>query len=272
MEVKKVWSFYFSPAGTTQKTVCTIAEELANQLSADYEQISFTKFAERSKTYCFGDGDLVVVGTPTYAGKIPNKIMPDFKENLQGNGALAVAVATYGNRAFENSLAELYSILDTNGFHTIAAAAVVCEHSIGRDLATGRPNADDLFEFKVFSEKIAEKLRSNNTLPVQDVPGNADAPYYIPLDEEEKPAKFLKAKPKTDLSKCVKCGICSANCPMEAIDSKDFSEITGICIKCQSCIHKCPKQAKYFDDPVFASHVRYVVKTYQDRKENEFFL
>ena len=129
MEVKKVWSFYFSPAGTTQKTVCTIAEELANQLSADYEQISFTKFAERSKTYCFGNGDLVVVGTPTYAGKIPNKIMPDFKEKLQGNGALAVALATYGNRAYENSLAELYSILNNNGFQTIAAAAIVCEHS-----------------------------------------------------------------------------------------------------------------------------------------------
>ena len=123
-----------------------------------------------------------------------------------------------------------------------------------------------------FSEKISEKLRSNNASPVQGVPGNADAPYYIPLDEEKKPAKFLKAKPKTDLSKCVKCGICSANCPTAAIDTKDFSEVTGICIKCQSCIHKCPKQAKYFDDPVFASHVRYVVKNYQDRKENEFFL
>ena len=46
MEVKKVWSLYFSPVGATKKTVCTIAEELANQFSASYEQISFTKLAE----------------------------------------------------------------------------------------------------------------------------------------------------------------------------------------------------------------------------------
>ena len=50
------------------------------------------------------------------------------------------------------------------------------------------------------------------------------------------PAVFLKAKPKTDLSKCTKCGLCSTLCPMGSIDAADTSNITGICIKCQACV------------------------------------
>ena len=61
--------------------------------------------SERAVDYVFGPGDLVVVGSPTYAGRMPNKIAPDFRARLRGNGALAAAVVTFGNRAFDNSVA-----------------------------------------------------------------------------------------------------------------------------------------------------------------------
>ena len=80
------------------------------------------------------------------------------------------------------------------------------------------------------------------------------APYYIPLGEDGQPAKFLKAKPKTDLTRCDHCGKCAKVCPMGSINPDNTDEVPGICIKCQACIQYCPQGAKYFDDPRFLSH------------------
>ena len=96
MDVKKVWTLYFSATGNTDKTANTIADALARRLEVPAERISFTRPGEREKEYSFTEGDLVVVASPTYAGKLPNKILPDFQGKLHGCGALAVAVVTFG--------------------------------------------------------------------------------------------------------------------------------------------------------------------------------
>ena len=111
MEIKRVCALYFSATGNTEKTVATFAETLAEQLGVPWERLPFTKPAERERDYMFADTDLVVVGTPTYAGKLPNKILPDLKARLHGNGALAAAIVTFGNRSYDNALAELWALL-----------------------------------------------------------------------------------------------------------------------------------------------------------------
>lgn len=92
-----------------------------------------------------------------------------------------------------------------------------------------------------------------------------------PLGIDGKPAKFLKAKPKTK-SNCDHCDLCVKVCPMGSINSEDPSKIDGICIKCQACVKKCPKQAKYFDDPAFLSHVEMLKRNYQRAAKNEIFV
>jgi NADH-quinone oxidoreductase subunit F len=42
-----------------------------------------------------------------------------------------------------------------------------------------------------------------------------------------------------DKSKCIKCGLCRKNCPVDAI-SEDFVVDNDICTKCNSCIEVCP--------------------------------
>ena len=110
MEIKRVCALYFSATGNTEKTVAAFAETLAEQLGVPWERLPFTKPAERERDYMFADTDLVVVGTPTYAGKLPNKILPDLKARLHGNGALAAAIVTFGNRSYDNALAELCAV------------------------------------------------------------------------------------------------------------------------------------------------------------------
>lgn len=68
------------------------------------------------------------MGAPTYAGKLPNKLMPTFQTNLVGNGAVAVAVVFFGNRSYDNSLAELIAILQAGGFRTVCATVCVGQH------------------------------------------------------------------------------------------------------------------------------------------------
>ena len=273
MEIRKITALYYSATGTTDKVANTIAEELAAKLNLPLERIGFTKPAEREKEYDFAETDLVVVGTPTYAGKMPNKLLPDFQGKLRGNGALAVPVVLFGNRSYDNSLAELCAVLEADGFHTVAAGAFVGRHAFTDELAYGRPGWSDLFEAKEFAKRISDKVKSLSDIPEPvKVPGDPDAPYYIPKGTDGQPARFLKAKPRTNLSKCCNCGACARLCPMGAIDPRDVASVPGTCIKCQRCVRKCTHGAKYFDDPAFLSHVAMLEANFREPKENEVFL
>ena len=97
-------------------------------------------------------------------------------------------------------------------------------------------------------------------------------PYYTPLGTDGKPAKFLKATPKTDPDKCSKCGLCATVCPVGSIPADAPDTCAGICIKCHACVRKCTKHAKYFDDGAFLSHVAMLEQTFTEPKENELFL
>ena len=273
MKIEKVWTLCFSATGNTDRLVTMLGKELAEGLEVPLKQIAFTKPAEREQVYTFTETDLVVVGSPTYAGKLPNKILPDFREKLRGNGALAVAAVTFGNRAYDNSLAELCAVLEGDGFHTVAAGAFVGRHAFTDELAYGRPGWSDEFEMKNFAKQVSDKVKALTDIrgPVQ-VPGDPEAPYYIPKGTDGQPAKFLKAKPRTNLSKCTNCGACARLCPMGAIDPADVSNVPGTCIKCQRCVRKCTKGAKYFDDEAFLSHVEMLEMNFMDPKENEVFL
>ena len=273
MKIKRICALCYSATGNTERVVTILSEALAERLHVPLTVFGFTKPQEREARHLFEQGDLVVVGTPTYAGKMPNKILPDFQSRLEGNGALAVAVVTFGGRSYDNALAELCGTLEADGFRVVAGGAFAAQHAFSDTLQAGRPNETDDLELKKFAEQITVKVNSLTDKNEKiEVPGDAAAPYYVPLGADGQPAKFLKAKPRTDLSRCSVCGTCAENCPMGAIDFTDPAEVTGICIKCHACVRKCPTHAKYFDDPAFLSHVAMLEEHYQALKPNETFL
>lgn len=273
MHIQHVYAIYFSPTGNTKRLVCACAAEAARLFQVPCRALSLDLPAEREAVRTFSAGDLVIVGAPTYAGKLPNKILPTYQEKLRSHGALAIAIVTYGNRSFDNSLAELCSILSTNGFRTAAAGAFVGTHAFSDALAPGRPDEHDMALLRQMTDGAVAKIRrTDGRVEAVVVDGDAKAPYYIPKGLDGQPAKFLKAKPKTDKEKCISCGLCARQCPMGSIDAEDTSQVTGICIKCQRCVRNCPKGAKYFDDPAFLSHVKMLERDYTGRAENKIFL
>ena len=248
-------------------------EEVARRLELPLETVDFTLPAAREETYAFTDKDLVIFGTPTYAGKVPNKLLPFVQTGFAGNGALAVPVVTFGNRSFDNSLAELCASLENAGFHTIAAGAFACQHAFSDTLAAGRPDREDMTVLAQLGAAVVTKLGKMTEIPAPvQVDGDADAPYYRPLGLDGEPKNFLKAKPQTDRSKCTGCGVCAALCPMGSISREDPAEVTGVCIKCHACVRNCPTGAKYFDDEAFLSHKAMLERDYTRRAEDKIFL
>lgn len=277
MEIKTVWSVWFSATGTTQKVATALSKSLAEQLGADWKEYSFNLPKAREADLNFGAGDLVVLGVPVYAGRVPNLILPYVRDHIHGNGALAVPVVLYGNRNFDDGLMELRCVARDNGFHPVAAGAFVGEHSFSKVLGAGRPDADDMALVQELADRTAEKVKA-----LTEVPGEAVSvegcdpirPYYTPRDRHGEPIKdFLKAKPVTDPEKCVKCGLCARLCPMGSIDPQDVSSVVGKCIKCCACVKKCPMGAKYFDHEGYLYHQHELEDQYAGRRaESKIFL
>ena len=276
MEIKHVWAVYFSGTGTTQKVVTTLSKSVAQGLVCDWQEYCFNLPKDREQELSFGPQDLVVLGVPVYAGRVPNLLLPYVQGKIKGNGALAVPVVLYGNRNFDDGLMELRNVARDNGFHPITAGAFVGEHSFSRILGAGRPDSEDMALVQTLAEKTIDKVKALTEAPAQavEVEGcDPIRPYYTPRDRHGEPIKdFLKAKPVTDPDKCVKCGLCARLCPMGSIDPNDVSNVVGKCIKCCACVKKCPMGAKYFDHEGYLYHQHELEDQYAGRRaESKIF-
>ena len=276
MEIKRVCTVYFSATGTTQKVVNALSKEIAAGLGAEQSEYCFNLPAAREQELNFTADDLVVLGVPVYAGRVPNLLLPYVRDMIRGNGALAVPVVLYGNRNFDDGLMELRNVMRDNGFVPVSAAAIVGEHSFSRTLGAGRPDQEDMAlvaklaeetvaKVKGFTETSAEAVAVEGCDPIR--------PYYTPRDRHGEPIRdFLKAKPMTDGDKCVKCGLCARLCPMGSIDPADVSNVMGKCIKCCACVKKCPTGAKYFDHEGYLYHQHELEDLYGGRRaESKIF-
>lgn len=275
--LKHITTISFSPTGQTEQLVQKFGEALAQRFQAEGVTVDHTSFTlpENQKTVRSYPADtLVIFGTPTYAGRIPNKALPFVQQLFCGNPDTktpAVALVTFGNRAYDSSLTELRDELEKKDFRVFAGGAFATAHAFAA-IGEEHPTAEDEKVFQDLLDAVEKKLRSGKPLETVVINGNAPvAPYYIPKGEDGQPAKFLKAKPKTDLTKCDHCGKCAKVCPMGSIDPENTDEVPGICIKCQACIKYCPKGAKYFDDPRFLSHKAMLEKNYKRTAKSEIF-
>lgn len=269
---KRVNTMYFSPTGTAKKVVKEIENKISqkfkNQLEID--NIDFTLSQGRNKELSFTKNDIVIIGVPVYAGRVPN-ILLEYLHSIKGNGALAVAVVLYGNRHYDDALIELRDILTSNKFNVIGASAFIGEHSFSKVLAKGRPNDIDLSVAREFGEKIYRKIKEENLKEVK-VKGNRPyRKYYMPKDENNNPVDIRKVTPKTRDS-CIDCKICAKLCPVGSIDYENVHKLNGICIKCCACIKRCPTNSKYFDDKEYLRHKLELEVDFVKPKNPEIFI
>jgi len=270
---KTINAMYFSATDTTNKVVTGIAKRIAENLTGDktINSIDFTLPGVRLKPVSFSEEDVVIIGVPVYAGRVPNVLL-NYLNSITGHGALAVPVVVYGNRNYDDALIELKDILEFNGFKVIAGGAFIGEHSFSITLAKNRPDEKDMAIVTDFANKIYKKITTQEQF--QTIVVNGNQPYrkhYMPRDKNGSPVDIRKVVPKTN-SNCNDCKVCVNVCPMGSIDAEDVSKLNGICIKCGACIKKCPTQAKYYDDEGYLRHKQELEIELTSRREPELFI
>lgn len=260
---------HFSPVGTTKR----VAEGIVAGIDQEkIEWIDLCRPENRLEGRHFDKEDIVLMVFPVYAGRVVRIPRYYFKQ-VSGNGARAVVVVTYGNRAYDDALLELKMLAEKAGFNVMGAAAFVCEHSFGIGLASGRPDEKDLAIAKDFGDYMFLSHKRH------DLTGT-DNDYWQELNKLPGQYPFRTQfrhdfggplLPSTQ-DTCIDCKKCALDCPVEAIDYENPLETDASkCIICFRCIRRCPVKARsvLLDD--FVSHAKWLADEFKERKEAELY-
>lgn len=251
------YQIVFSPTGGTQK----VTDILTQAFGEPIQTMDISLPTCQPQAYSFTGDDLVWISAPTFGGRIP-WLFEQRMSLLKGNHARCILICVYGNRAYENALAQMEHLASKNGFRVVAAVAAIAEHSIARQVASGRPDELDKQQLCQFAQQIKSKLSSDH----------ADSLPAIPGAVPDKDSSRMHLAPKAN-SSCSNCGLCASICPNGAISSSD-PKVTEKekCISCMRCISCCPQHARDFNKPLTFVVNTVLKKICSKRKEAELML
>lgn len=253
-----VLQMVFSPTGGTEKVADIITKEWGMPVS----RIDLCDAETDDDVFSVDKEDLAVIAVPSYGGRVPALAVQRISK-IHGNQARCVIVCVYGNRAYEDTLVELSDIAEKSGFQVIAAVAAIAEHSIMRQYAAGRPDAEDRSALQHFAGKILEKINGNAT---------EDSALQIPGNRPYKKAGGAGLVPKAG-SQCTGCGLCAKGCPALAIGKENFKTADSkTCISCMRCVVNCPQSARKVNGIMVSIAGLALKKACSARKENELYV
>lgn len=257
MQVKKVTAVAFSPTGGSRRS----ANAVARGTGLDAREMDLTVRAYLPDEVRFARDELVIFAAPVYGGRLFTGCVERFRR-VWGAQTPCVVLVTYGNRAFDDALIELYDLAREQGFVPVAAAALVARHTYGR-IQLGRPDVRDMEEDEAFGAKVAARLGSEGARLLPQVPGNR------PYRAGGSGGHFI---PQTGPG-CTLCHLCSARCPEGAIDDQYPGKIdSGKCISCFRCIRCCPEGAKRMETPEYIQFATDFSARLAVPHENAYFL
>lgn len=239
MQISRIFLLYFSPTGHSRRVARMLTGGLRSS-GLPIDEVDVTDKWDREEPREFGPGDLIFFAYPVYFGRLPLPLQT--LDVWQGNGALAVPVAAYGNRAYEDALREAADRLRACGFKVPAAAAFSTEHNQSKLICPGHPNDEDRPGIEAFAHAVLERITA----------AESPAEALLPGEGNYRPYGKMPAVPQPD-EICRHCGRCVEVCPMDIIDpiSMVVNDPAG-CIGCRACTAACPDNARHYPAPVEA--------------------
>lgn len=110
----------FSPTGGTEKVTDIIGRcwsERPTKIDLSDPKADFSQ-------YVINKDDNVLIAMPSFGGRAPAAAIERLKK-IPGNGAKCTLVCVYGNRAYEDTLAEMEDAAKECGFAVAAAVAAL---------------------------------------------------------------------------------------------------------------------------------------------------
>lgn len=144
----KLYAMYFDPSGETKKVLDVLAEQMGGA-----ESVDFTAMDKRYDVYRCQRGDVCLIGVPAKNGRVPAEALGNLMK-VKADHAAAILVVTYGQNGYGDALLELRKSMESCGFISVAAAAVM----IGKDSqGNDHPDADDRAQLQEMALKMKEK-------------------------------------------------------------------------------------------------------------------
>lgn len=252
-----IYKIIFSPTGGTDK----VADQFVQAFGQETKTIDLTDFTVDFHQISLTEGDICIVAVPSFGGRVP-AIAAERLEKIHANGAKAILIVVYGNRAYDDTLLELKTILRNSGFCCAAAVAAIAEHSIMHQYAQGRPDYKDLEELSQFAKQIRQHMEEGRIPDDLALPGSSPYREYhgVPI------------KPVTKKN-CTNCGLCAKKCPVQAIPLTNPSETDyKKCISCMRCVSICPAHSRHVSKILTTIAANKMKKSCSMPKKNELFL
>ena len=201
--------YCFSATGRTLE----IAREFERRLGCGIEMIS------RDTEAC--PCELSIVIFPTYCQNLPDPVR-NFLPKMRSKRA--VLIATYGKMAHGRVLLDAKELINSK---VIAAAYIPIGHSyLGEPTGLDPDIIEPIFE-KIDSETEAS-IPPHRKNPLADIAPAARSRTGVKLKRSDA---------------CTSCGVCTAACPMGAIEN---GLADRRCIRCLRCVSICPEGALSF--------------------------
>ena len=197
MNIKKIHLAYYSATFSTRRIVREIAAHFQNPV----KEYDITSEVLKDEVSLGSDGDLLIVGVPSYAGRVPEMAVRSLRRFL-------------GNNTYDDTLIELKDLMESHGFKLLSAAAVIAQHSIFPEVAEGRPDADDMEKLHDFASKSRELL-------IQIPKMSAVSRLMVKGNRPYRDTKPIPLHPEGCKGKCTSCHACVKMCPADAITMEE---------------------------------------------------
>lgn len=232
--------------------------------AARVQEDSLDRPAWREAGVQVGDDELLLVGMPVYAGRVPGLFHGGLP--VRGTGD-AVCVVSYGNRAYEDALSELVGLTRRAGFRVVAAGAFVTEHSLNGGSPPGVPTRPIRPLWRRSADRSPPNCATGPHARFRS--GSRDTSLT-------KPTLRFRWSRSSIRERCERCGRCALVCPVQTIDPGNYRVTDpSRCIACFACVRYCRAGARSLAEPArsaFGRKMEALREACQARREPETFL
>ena len=231
--------FYFSATGNTQYAAQRIAQATGDKLVSIRQCMANKQYA-----FTLRDGEDLGIVAPTYFQGMPlflQEFVAALQLTVEGTDHYAYAVATcgagYGNSGSEAVRAAQKAGVRLDATYRVRMVDNWIPYFDMTDQAYVR-QAEQTAEEDL--AEVCAQIRARRGVYLPDcLPAGREGELAAAYDESRRTALFQVS------GKCVGCGRCAAQCPVQAIELKDGRPawVREQCLLCLGCVHTCPVNA-----------------------------